>query len=73
MKSSNRSSFVTLFKHSKPVEGVISVPGSKSLTNRALILASVANGQSTLSNVLISDDTEVMINGLRQMCNSPLK
>lgn len=67
MKSSNRSSFVTLFKHSKSVEGVISVPGSKSLTNRALILASVANGQSTLSNVLISDDTEVMIKGLRQM------
>src|SRR5687767_8925478 len=37
-----------------------SVPGSKSITNRALVLAALADGTSTLTNVLSSDDTEHM-------------
>lgn len=35
----------------------VSVPGSKSITNRALLLATLANGQSTLRGVLFSDDS----------------
>lgn len=35
----------------------VSVPGSKSITNRALLLATLANGQSDLSGVLFSDDS----------------
>jgi 3-phosphoshikimate 1-carboxyvinyltransferase len=48
-----------------PVRGEIRPPGSKSLTNRALICAAMADGVSTLSGALRSEDTEVMINGLR--------
>ena len=40
-----------------PVEATVSVPGSKSLTNRALCLAALASGTSTLRNALFSDDT----------------
>ncbi len=39
----------------------ISVPGSKSLTNRALLLATLANGTSTLREVLFSDDSRHFI------------
>ena len=39
-------------------------PGSKSLTNRALLLAALAEGESTLRGVLVADDTTRMLNGL---------
>src|SRR4051812_22330981 len=45
----------------------ITPPGSKSLTNRALVLAALADGTSTLSNVLFADDTRVMIDGLTKL------
>lgn len=44
-----------------PVVGSIQPPGSKSLTNRALVLAALARGTSELSGVLDSEDTRVMI------------
>ncbi len=44
-----------------------SVPGSKSLTNRAFIVAALADGRSTLRDVLIAEDSEVMIRALRQL------
>lgn len=50
-----------------PVDFSIQPPGSKSITNRALLCAALANGTSTLSGVLNSDDTRVMIEGLRQV------
>lgn len=43
------------------------VPGSKSYTNRALTLAALAAGTSTLSGALLSDDTEVARHALRQV------
>ncbi len=49
---------------SSPPHHVICIPGSKSLTNRALILAALANGTSTLCGALASDDTRVMIDSL---------
>jgi 3-phosphoshikimate 1-carboxyvinyltransferase len=45
----------------------IKVPGSKSLTNRALLVASLAKGTSVLNNVLLSDDTHVMIKALQKL------
>ncbi|MDR0287449.1 MAG: 3-phosphoshikimate 1-carboxyvinyltransferase, partial [Clostridiales bacterium] len=41
----------------KPINCVVEVPGSKSITNRALLLASMAQGKSFLTNVLFSDDS----------------
>lgn len=49
------------------VRGTIRPPGSKSLTNRSLILAALARGTSTLSGVLDSVDTRVMIESLRRL------
>lgn len=42
-------------------------PGSKSLTNRALVCAALAEGESTLTGALDSDDTRVMIEGLGKL------
>jgi 3-phosphoshikimate 1-carboxyvinyltransferase len=44
----------------RPVDADVVVPGSKSLTNRALVLASLAEGTSTLRGALVADDTEAM-------------
>ncbi len=54
-------SMVTLSPVHAPVNGNVRVPGSKSLTNRALICAAMAQGASVLSGVLESEDTEVMV------------
>jgi len=50
-----------------PVRGRIRPPGSKSITNRALVCAALAKGTSTLTGALDSDDTRVMVEGLRQL------
>lgn len=50
-----------------PVDGSIRPPGSKSLTNRALLCASMAAGRSVLKGALRSEDTEVMIEALRRV------
>ncbi len=51
----------------KPVRAEITVPGSKSITNRALILAALAEGETTLRGALWSEDTEVMTAALRDL------
>jgi 3-phosphoshikimate 1-carboxyvinyltransferase len=55
----------------KPVNGPIRArvrpPGSKSITNRALVCAALANGTSTLSGALDSEDTQVMVAALQQL------
>jgi len=51
----------------QPVEGSVRPPGSKSLTNRALIVAALAKGTSRLTGMLHSRDTEVMVEALRQL------
>jgi len=45
----------------------IHVPGSKSLTNRAVLLAALAEGETTLANVLFSDDTRRMLEALEAL------
>ncbi|PAW85631.1 MAG: hypothetical protein B9S33_09545 [Pedosphaera sp. Tous-C6FEB] len=50
-----------------PVRAEITVPGSKSITNRALILAALADGRTTLRGALWSEDTQVMTDCLRAL------
>lgn len=52
---------------SGPVDGTIRPPGSKSITNRALVCAALAEGESILTGALDSDDTRVMIDSLRRL------
>ena len=47
-----------------PAEGIISLPGSKSQTNRALLCAALSEGTSRLSGVLYADDTEAMLEAI---------
>lgn len=47
--------------------GAVTLPGSKSLTNRALLLAALARGTTRLTNVLEAHDTQVMIEALRTL------
>lgn len=49
------------------VDGEIRLPGSKSLSNRALLLAALADGTTEITNLLASDDTTHMLNALRQL------
>lgn len=51
----------------RPVVGSIRPPGSKSITNRALVIAALADGITTLTGVLDSRDTEVMIDSLQRL------
>src|ERR1019366_2971863 len=51
----------------KPVRAEITVPGSKSITNRALILAALGEGETTLQGALWSEDTEVMVECLQEL------
>jgi 3-phosphoshikimate 1-carboxyvinyltransferase len=48
-----------------PLDAVVALPGSKSLTNRALVLAALADGRSVVRRPLRSRDTELMAEGLR--------
>ncbi len=59
--------FIQIQPVSGPVNSSINPPGSKSLTNRALLIAALANGNSRLSGALASDDTRVMIESLRRL------
>jgi len=50
-----------------PVRGTVRPPGSKSITNRAMVLAALADGPVTLTGVLDSQDTQVMVESLRRL------
>jgi len=52
---------------SRPITGTAYVPGSKSITNRALLIAALADGPSTLTGALFSDDTRYMAGALNQL------
>ena len=49
------------------LDATVSVPGSKSYTNRALITAALATGESVIINPLLSEDTQIMISCLREI------
>jgi 3-phosphoshikimate 1-carboxyvinyltransferase len=48
-------------------EGVVPLPGSKSISNRSLLLAALAEGTTTLVDVLAADDTDRMLDALRAL------
>ena len=50
-----------------PVRAEITVPGSKSITNRALILAALADGETVLRGALWSEDTQIMVECLQEL------
>lgn len=49
------------------VDGTVNLPGSKSVSNRALLLAALANGTTRLTNLLDSDDVKHMLNALQAL------
>ncbi|OAN18305.1 3-phosphoshikimate 1-carboxyvinyltransferase [Photobacterium jeanii] len=49
------------------IDGVVNLPGSKSVSNRALLLAALAQGQTRLTNLLDSDDIRHMLKALEQL------
>ena len=51
----------------RPIDATVRVPGSKSVTNRALIVAALADGTSTILNPLFSDDSYWLMNALNQL------
>jgi len=50
-----------------PVDATVTLPGSKSITNRALVCAALADGTSVLRGVLHADDTVAMVEALRTL------
>jgi 3-phosphoshikimate 1-carboxyvinyltransferase len=58
---------LTIVPALSPVRGRIRPPGSKSITNRALVCAALAQGTSTLTGALDSEDTRVMIDSLGRL------
>lgn len=49
------------------VQGTVRLPGSKSISNRTLLLAALAEGTTTIHDLLASDDTTVMLDALRTL------
>lgn len=58
---------LTITPPDRPLSGRVSPPGSKSITNRVLLLAALANGTSRLTGALKSKDTTLMARALREM------
>ncbi|MCC7291565.1 MAG: 3-phosphoshikimate 1-carboxyvinyltransferase [Phycisphaerales bacterium] len=51
----------------RPLDAVVEIPGSKSITNRALVAAALADGVSILRGALLAEDTRLMIDALRAL------
>jgi 3-phosphoshikimate 1-carboxyvinyltransferase len=50
-----------------PVDATVRLPGSKSITNRAMLLAALGGGETTITGALFSEDTAIMADGLRRL------
>ena len=48
-------------KQSNVKAGIINLPGSKSISNRVLLISALGNGEIKIKNLLFSDDTKVML------------
>ena len=62
--------FTTEFLDLPPLAGAtgsVTLPGSKSISNRVLLLAALCDGVTCIHDLLDSDDTRVMLTALRQM------
>lgn len=58
---------VTVSPSKSKIDGSITIPGSKSLTNRALIISALANGKSKVSGILKSDDSYWCLDSLKRL------
>lgn len=58
---------IELVPWAAPPHTVVTVPGSKSITNRALVLAALAEGETTLRGALWSEDTQIMVECLQDL------
>ena len=56
-----------VLKPASALAGTVTLPGSKSISNRALLLASLAAGQTRIGNLLDSDDVRLMLSALAQL------
>ncbi len=63
----NNAHWPAIYRGATPVDINVVIPGSKSVTNRALILAAQAKSPSTLRRPLISRDSELMVAGLKAL------
>jgi 3-phosphoshikimate 1-carboxyvinyltransferase len=63
----NNAHWPAIYRGATPVDISVVIPGSKSVTNRALILAAQAKSPSTLRRPLISRDSELMVGGLKAL------
>ena len=63
----NDALWPAIFRGAKPVDITVVIPGSKSVTNRALILAAQADSPSILRRPLVSRDSEMMVQGLQAL------
>lgn len=61
------SSPIVILPFQTPARGVAQVPGSKSITNRALLLAALADGPTILTGALFSRDTRILIRALQTL------
>jgi 3-phosphoshikimate 1-carboxyvinyltransferase len=50
-----------------PLDATVRLPGSKSITNRALVAAALADGPSTITGALVADDTQAMVECVRRL------
>ncbi|MEI5908857.1 3-phosphoshikimate 1-carboxyvinyltransferase [Bacillus spongiae] len=66
-RSIGEANTVIISPPKKRMNGTITIPGSKSLTNRALIISALAHGPSRLSGILNSDDSYWCIDSLRRL------
>ena len=63
-EASSASDVTLVHPLAAPADVTIQLPGSKSLTNRGLLCAALAEGRSQLSGVLFADDTRAMLNAV---------
>ena len=57
----------TIYNKTKKDSAIVTVPGSKSITNRALLLATLADGESLLKGALFSDDSRYFLKCIQEL------
>jgi 3-phosphoshikimate 1-carboxyvinyltransferase len=67
MSSPSSASVRAIEPFEGPLDATVSVPGSKSLTNRALVCAALADGVSAIEGALVAADTGAMVSALREL------
>ena len=65
MKAQTTPNEIAIEPVTRPVDADVTLPGSKSITNRALLIAALADGPSEIRQALDSDDTRAMADVLR--------